>query len=202
MEDFDINEFSQSIESLSPEEKRERIKEKQDEIGEASDYTQRQLQNCENFGVTGTAYYLELEDRFYELERWWSEWSELNDLRRPLDFEYIESLVNEIDCSITDNGLSDRIRKHSSYTYLPQKGFLPLYAIEPQPDGVINIRIQEHLLESSDSRKAVADACGLRFLLPDISIKVPRLEQAKKVIELLNLLDKVFQEKLNQHLEY
>ena len=198
MEDFDINEFSQSIESRSPEEKRERIKEKQDEIGNASDYTQRQLQNCEDFGVTGTAYYLELEDRFYELERWWSE---LNDLRRPLDFEYIESLVNEIDCSITDNGLSDRIRKHSSYTYLPKKGFFPLYAIEPQPDGVINIRIQEHLLESGDSRKAVADACGLRFLLPDISIKVPRLEQAKKVIELLNLLDKVFQEELNKHLE-
>jgi len=198
MEDFDINEFSQSIESLSPEEKRERIKEKQDEISDASDYMQKQLQNCEDFGVTSTAYYLELEDRFYELEGWWSE---LNDLRRLLDFEYIESLVNEIDCSITDNGLSDRIRKHSSYTYLPKKGFLPLYAIEPQPDGVINIRIQEHLLESGDSRKTVADACGLRCLLPDISIKVPRLEQAKKVIELLNLLDKVFQEELNQHLE-
>jgi hypothetical protein len=198
MEDFDINEFSQSIESLSPEEKRERIKEKQDEISDASDYMQKQLQNCEDFGVTSTAYYLELEDRFYELEGWWSE---LNDLRRLLDFEYIESLVNEIDCSITDNGLSDRIRKHSSYTYLPKKGFLPLYAIEPQPDGVINIRIQEHLLESGDSRKTVADACGLRCLLPDISIKVPRLEQAKKVIELLNLLDKVFQKELNQHLE-
>ena len=113
MEDFDINEFSQSIESLSPEEKRERIKEKQDEISDASDYMQKQLQNCEDFGVTSTAYYLELEDRFYELEGWWSE---LNDLRRLLDFEYIESLVNEIDCSITDNGLSDRIRKHSSYT--------------------------------------------------------------------------------------
>lgn len=149
MEDFDINEFSQSIESLSPEEKRERIKEKQDEIGEASDYTQRQLQNCENFGVTGTAYYLELEDRFYELERWWSEWSELNDLRRPLDFEYIESLVNEIDCSITDNGLSDRIRKHSSYTYLPKKAFFRFMPSSPNPMGLLTFVFKNIFLKAA-----------------------------------------------------